>query len=221
MPTIEVAPIYSDPWTQTVYEGMAQLMLAVPDTPDKTLAGITCRLYCIRFFYTSIDKKRWVEVSAITTWQDSEDLILPVSGAWTQIEPIYARTVWYVEGVPSPGVTKIAYADISPLHLETVIHGFGCTYSILTGSHATCNVTIQLVVHDDADPTNTRTIIKQGVQTDQCDAFVGWYQALDADHEIESGESFALRISMFSMEGNGGDAGVYVKAPFVRVERTI
>lgn len=221
MPPVDVAPIYSDPWTQQHYEGMARLIEAVPDTADKTINAITCRFYCIRFFYTEVNRRRWVEVSAIVTWQDTRDVHLPISGAYTEIQPIHGRTVYRVESAPGAGNIKLAYLDCCPIGIDVKILGMGCTYAITTASDAVSNVTLQLLVHMSTNPAAAQTVLKQAVQSNQTNTFVLWYQALDSDRVVVAGDSFAMRISMLSVDGPGGLGDTFVKAPFLRLERTI
>ena len=81
MPSISVAPIYTDAWAKTKYEAMATIVQPIPNFPDTTLLGVTCRNYWVRFYYTEINLARWVQISAITTYTDEERVLCALSGA--------------------------------------------------------------------------------------------------------------------------------------------
>lgn len=221
MPAVDVAPVYSDPFVQDHYDGMARLIEAVPDTADKTVNAITCRFYCIRFFYTSVDRRRWVEVSAITTWQDTEDRFCPIPAAWTQLEPTYSRTVLRLEAATPAGEIKVTYPDCPALTVDETILGVGCTYAIDLSCHWESYVHMILSVHDNTDPTVTRTILASTSNSALTPVFLLWYVALNTPHIVAQGESFSLRLGLFAKEVDENDGFVSLKAPFLRLERTI
>lgn len=221
MPAVDVAPIYSDAWTKQHYEGMARLILAVPDTADKTIGGVTCRLYCVRFFYVVINHRRWVDVADITTWQDTEDRYVPFAIHSGNLPYIDHNTVLRHPATQPAGISVTGYFSCPALAVNEVILGIGISFAIQPTVHADSYVYIQLRLHGETDPTDGSTVLKTALTYDQAANYAIFYAALPSPHEIESGESYEFRITLFAKEVEEDDGYVYAKAPFVRLERTI
>jgi hypothetical protein len=131
MPSISVAPIYTDAWAKTIYEGQARIVYPLPNSPDVTLLGVTCRLYWVRFFFTEINLPRWVEISAIVSWTDQERIECALAGATPEAylsnratellvtTPVGTATDFYAQ-IPLPPISS----DFTLLEFQCRI-GFG------------------------------------------------------------------------------------------------
>lgn len=221
MPSVDVAPIYSDPWTQSHYEGMARLIEAVPDTADKTLNDITCRYYCVRFFYTSVNRRRWVEVSAITTWEDSLDRYASLTPASDMTKHVQSNTAVALISVAMPGATHAFYIGVPALAVDQVILGYGFESRIHTALNVASYVMVDLYDNSADDPVVGPVSLATGTEQNQSDTYIPFYKELAAPHTILAGEGFSFRLVLHAVSGPGPAKSVYLRAPFVRLERTI
>lgn len=221
MPSISVAPVYSDPWVKDHYEGMAKLIEQVVDVADKTLNAITCQLWCIRFFYTEINVRRWVDVAEIDTWQDSLDRLMPLNCGDSTLDFWQSRTCVELEATaPGDGTTGRIFLS-PPLAVGENIIGIGCSHSIPTVCGAASQVSMTLWTHDEDDPTAAATVLHNFDSFAQSNNFVEMYEALASVHEVEPSFSYTARIFMKAVEEAGGNGFLRAKAPFLRLERTI
>ena len=221
MPTVDVAPIYSDAWTKQHYEGMARLILRTPDTAEKTIAGVTCQHWCVRFFFTEISMPRWVDVAEITTWQDTEDLILGLHGAEGNADFIWDYTCLRLEATTPEGTTRGRSLSPRPISVERVIVGIGCHYVINTTCHADSFVRMRLWCYTSTNPTAGYSTLADVQTSDQTNSYDEYYHALAASHTVAEGNSFSLSLSLHAVEDGVQNGYVYIKSPFLRLERNI
>ena len=221
MPTIDVAEIYTDPWTETDYEGMAVIVEEDLHSVETTLLGITCRLYWVRFFYTEINLSRWVEVSSILVWEDFQRRSIPCSwvtdhalmdGYGSQIRRSISS---------SAGATWTYYLGVPPLSVDDTILRFGCQFSIPTQADATTFVALTLFSHDSSDPNAAANNLADYHLHTQSATYIPFLYTFPTPVIVANHPSLSLRLRIYEKVTDTFTYYIYLKDPFIDIVRLV
>jgi hypothetical protein len=221
MPTINVAPIYSDAWAKTDYTGMAIIVEEDKRSIETTLLGVTCRLYWVRFFYTEINLSRWVEVSSIVVWTDLQRRTIPVSSLDISANTVNYATEFARKIDSTPGASYLYSLDLPSFALEDILYGFGCLYSIPTDAHASSYVKIELFDQSNTTP-DTAAVSKGAAQSwTQSATYLSLTHSLATPLSMTTAQSLAFSLRVYQKLNGVANLYIYCKSFYADTARLI
>jgi len=221
MPNLDVAPIYSDAWALTDYEGMAVIVEEDLHSVETTLLGITCRLYWVRFFYTEINLSRWVQVSSISDWTNIQRRSIPCSsvsesgllrGYGSQLRrsaSTYAGALWTY------------YLDMPSLSFEDSIIAMSCNFSIPTSCHADTSVELAIFSHDSSTPDDTYDSLGSYHLHTQSDTYIPMYYTFPTPISPAYHPSLGFRLRIYEKVVDTFTYYIWVKQIYIDTLRLI
>jgi len=221
MPTINVAPIYSDAWQKDWYEGQAIIVEESLRSVETTLLGVTCRLYWVRFFYTEINLSRWVEVSSIEEWTDTERRSIPCSsisdktllrGYATQLRQLMSTV---------GGKLWTYYVDMPHLSSEDQIIALGCEFSIPILSQPSSYVRIDIFSHDSTTPDDTYDTLASKQLSTQSDTYIPLQHTIPSPIIVADHPSLSMRLRFYEDVTGGNTYYMWMKEIYIDTLRLI
>lgn len=219
MPTIDVCDIWLDAWAKTAYEGKAKIIAPLPDTPSKTINGVTCDLYWVRFWYTEINLRRWLDVSDIETWYDYTDRVMHPHDA-DPATSFDTYRLYFVELCDNIGGETFSHWWAPRFWTpDDTLLGIGCEQSISTFAHPDSRVRIQLYAHENFNPAFPAVTLLDESSYAQLNTYSLLYFALPTPKKITQLHTLTARIRVTCKQDVDPTAKIYYKAPFLRYER--
>jgi hypothetical protein len=157
MTTYAVAPIYTDAWAKTLYEGVAKIVAPIPNFPDTTLLGVTCRNYWVQFFFTEIALQRWVQISSITTYSDLEDYQTSISAARPDSYNTNNDTELCVVCPPQAVTDVDIFIPLPAWSNQFTLARFSCRYACTNSPLATSSLRLSIMRMGSATPATAAT----------------------------------------------------------------
>ena len=221
MPPLNVAPIYTDAFVKTVYEGMAIIVEENLHSVETTLLGVTCRLYWVRFFYTEINLLRWVEVSSIETWSDPIRRSIPIAsvvggGTWSNYD---TELRFIIDSVG--GTNAYSYFCMPDLSLEDIILSFGILFSIAVGAHADSFVKLLLLNQPNTTPNTACLTLDSCISYSQSNTYAALAKTLGTPFSVLSSSSLCLHLQTYQKKNVTAGLYIYVKSVYVDIVRLI
>ena len=221
MPTISVAPVYTDPWAKTTFEAQAIVAEKPYWSRTVTLLGVTCSEYWVRFFYTEINLLRWVQDSAITTWAALETRYIPITTAFTAFAFSTYRNECRVLSPVASSQNDNIFCGLTMLRDSDSIVAAGCSIALHTSLYVTSLCRIALLSQASTTPwTAAATLLDAHTHTLSL-TYIDYTPTLATPHTPLQGESLSLLIQLYHGVSVGPAVYSYVKDPHVIVARSI
>ena len=221
MPPLDVAPIYTDAFAKTIYEGMAIIIEENIRSVETTLLGVTCRLYWVKFFYTEINLLRWVDVAAIAAWSDPFRHYIPINSTQLYSTVVNLSTEFRALIYHATGVAAYFYLDMPQLSKEDIILACGCLFSIPTTADPVCNVRLSLFNQPSTTPNNTAVEGEAAYSYSQSDTYIPLALSLLTPISLDDTSSMSLRLRIYQKILLTSSTYVYAKSFWLDTVRTI
>jgi hypothetical protein len=197
MPTINVAPIYTNAFAKTIYEGFAIVVEEDLHSVKTTLLGVTCRLYWVKFFYTEINVLRWVELTSIQAWTDLQRRTIPCSSV--------DDATWFINSATeiqrlinsTPGTGYIRYFNIPHLALEDVIYALGCLFSIPTLADPACYCELSIYDQSNTTPFTNAIKLDSVLSYTQSNTYISLAKTCVTPITMNAARSLAMRLDLY------------------------
>jgi len=220
MPSISVAPIYTDAWAKTKYEAMATIVEPIPNFPDTTLLGVTCRNYWVRFYYTEINLARWVQVSAITTYTDEERILCALTAATPESALSNQTTELSFTCPASTAQDSYGWIPLPDISSDFFLTYFACqiafTGSPQTGTYAR----LSLYRMASGTPTTAASEVYGATSTNLGATYHSLNYTISGGYRIVDNYQYSFRIRFGFVTGVAGACIGYAKTFRLYRERT-
>lgn len=215
----QVASVYRDPWVMSDFFATAVIEALHPDSYPKTLLGVTCQRYWVRFGPTSQLYDHWIATNTITTVADYERLhisplasqppgLLDSSGTRLQIplEPLAATSV------------SLALAPWG-INEATAIRSIAAFYNIPAAANAATRVYISLLRYTSSVPTGAPSQLLTTTGSTLSSTFTYLASSFFSGSLPGSNTTYSLAVQVTSPGPNPSGLAVVVAFPQITVWR--
>lgn len=218
---MQVAPVYTNAWEKTWYEGQAVLVIAPHWSYSKTLLGVTCTLYLVKFFYTEINLERWIDDADIDTWTDLEQHSLSIAAAFpsTYITNYATELKW--ERAASTSLILSTYIPLPTYSAEDEIHSISLYFAFTNNVDVGSYVRFELRAMDSLTPAAAPTLYVGAQGPTQPPQYIKLEKIFDPVLSFTPHTQLSLRIVTSLVASGAGAAQAYVKTPTVFIVRKI
>jgi hypothetical protein len=212
MTTYNVAPIYTDAWAKTLYEGVAKVVAPIPNSPDTTLLGVTCRNYWVQFFFTEICVMRWVEISSITTYSDLEDYQTSITAARPNTYNTNEDTEICVVNPPVAATDTDIFIPLPAWSNQFTLARFSCRHACTNSPAAQSTLRLSIMRMGSATPATAATEQDYVQTTTFTASYVYLAHDVSPAYTMLDQYQHALRIRWHIVGGSSGNCLAYIRS---------